>query len=58
LEAENARLQEFFKGPDPHYDMARENGNLRAENERLRAALEKRQGPLQDFGSTTFPDFG
>jgi hypothetical protein len=30
----------LLKGPDPHYDLARENGELRAERDELLAALE------------------
>ena|SRR5215467_8375439 len=35
------RLRELLKGPDPHYDMAREIGILRAEmDERMKAYIE------------------
>jgi hypothetical protein len=37
LAAEAERLRELLQGPDPHYDMAREIGELRAEIELLRS---------------------
>jgi hypothetical protein len=32
-QAEIERLRELLRGPDPHYDLARENGVLRAERD-------------------------
>lgn len=48
IEAEIERLRELLEGPDPHYDMARENGNLRADNERLRAVIIRAKDALLD----------